>query len=108
VVFHEIFKNAAKNMAPIIEFLTANDPLLNTLCNFETLLKVAFYAVIYQNILVKETLGVIDRNGPKLPTIIHSNYDSSSDDSLAAGQRIEYDRGVFHNYFSVSEGELSQ
>lgn len=92
-------------MGEIFHYLTGSTPTFQNKFNIPNMIKVAFYTIIYENILIKEALSVIDLNSKGGPPIIHSNYDSSSDDGDTTCRTIEYNKGAFHNYFAISDFE---
>mmetsp|Transcript_10306 Transcript_10306/g.11540 ORF Transcript_10306/g.11540 Transcript_10306/m.11540 type:complete len:269 (-) Transcript_10306:567-1373(-) len=104
----EIFKKAAELLNPIVEFLKIENRTLDSNFEFSKLSKIAFYGVIYNNPLIKECLGEIDRNGPGPQIVINSNYETSSEDSFTVSQTIRYEARDLHNFFNISEGDKAQ
>ena len=92
-------------MSEIFDYLTGSTETYKNKFNIPNVIKVAFYTIIYENILVKEALSVVDLKSKGGPPIIHSNYDSSSDDGDTTCPTIQYEKGAFHNYYAISESE---
>ena len=77
----EILKRAAEILIPVFEFLIMKNVYHWRTLKFEVITKTTFYGLIYENIVIKEWLGEVDRNGLMSQLIFNSSYDTSSDDS---------------------------
>ena len=103
-----IFKEAAENMKQIFEYLSKESSSLCKTTNFVMFTKISFYGIIYENFVIKEWLGQVDRNGLMSQFLLNSNYETSSDDSSTCSQSIRYDPGELHNYFNITDGDKAQ